>query len=64
MPPTNNPQDNNLYSNGIFSNLFEKYRNIKFNDGYIYGFITGVLTQAILTSIFSRQNSSNKITLI
>jgi hypothetical protein len=64
MPPTNNPQDNNLSSNGIFSNLFMKYRDIKFNDGFIQGFISGVITQLILTSIFSRQSSGNKIILI
>jgi len=45
MPPTCNPQNN------TFSDLFDKYSNIKYNDGFMFGFITGVSLTSILFSI-------------
>jgi hypothetical protein len=49
MPPTNNLNDtNNL------STLMIKYNNILFSNGYIIGFITGVVTTIIGYSIFHK----------
>jgi hypothetical protein len=61
MPPTNNPQDNNN-----FSDLFTKYANIRFYNGFSFGFIAGVTSTVIIYSIFHRCNSnlSGKITLV
>jgi len=53
MPPTHDPQD--------FSDFLIKYINIKFYDGYIYGFITGVSTTIILFSMFHKCNSGRII---
>jgi len=46
MPPTHDPQD--------FSDFLIKYINIKFYDGYIYGFITGVSTSIVIFSMFHK----------
>lgn len=49
MPPTQNPQDNNN-----FSDLFLKYSNIRFYNGFSYGFIAGVASSIIIFSIFHK----------
>ena len=49
MPPTNNPQDNNN-----FSDLLIKYAKIRFYDGFTYGFIAGVTSTIIIFSIFHK----------
>ena len=47
MPPIYNPQNNNTCAN-----LSVKYSHLKFVDGFIKGFITGVISLIILYSYF------------
>jgi hypothetical protein len=58
MPPTYNSHDDN---NNNLSDFLIKYINIKFYDGYIYGFITGVSSTIILFSMFHKCNSGRII---
>ena len=52
MPPIH-PLDNN----NNFTDLFTTYANIRYYNGFTYGFITGVSTTIIIFSLFHRCNS-------
>ena len=49
MPPTHNPKDNN------FSDLFTKYSNITWTNGFVNGIFIGFISGITLTVIMSKR---------
>jgi hypothetical protein len=52
MPPTNNLQDDNY--NSTFTNIFNDYSSIVFNNGFILGFVTGSVLTSYIFITFKR----------